>query len=125
MEELSERIVCQRIRNRIIEVLECVSSFDDVAKLGAFETINLCYDYLPLQNIRGLDVYTETEILILEKFVTQLNETSEATVCDIQEPTEIEQIEERNALRFVSAETVKLMNRLGRFSEDVESLRLM
>jgi hypothetical protein len=124
MEVASKKIVCQRIRNRIIEVLELVSSFDDVAKIGAFEAINLCYDYLPFQNFRSFDVYSNTEILLLDKFATQLHETSNLTTYDIQDKKVLEKSEEWTKLRLVSIKTVKLMNELGKFSEDVESLRL-
>ena len=48
MEHISQLLLYQRLRNRIIELLELHSSFEDIAMLGAFEAVNLVYDWLPL-----------------------------------------------------------------------------
>lgn len=47
MDEISQQLLYQRLRNRVIELLELYSSLDDLAKFGVFSAINMVEDWQP------------------------------------------------------------------------------
>ena len=52
MEQISRQLLYQRLRSRAIELLELHSSFEDIAKLGAYEVLNLADDFLSVDFTR-------------------------------------------------------------------------
>jgi len=120
MNDISERLLYQRLRNRVIELLELYGSFHDIAYFGAFETINLVEDCLPLDYEKVPQVFSQTEQDALREFLELWEVAADATAEDTQDVTWF-----RNSVEWVqlsrSAERAfRIFSERGRFSEDDE-----
>ncbi|HID03063.1 MAG TPA: hypothetical protein EYP18_07650, partial [Desulfobacterales bacterium] len=62
MDDISDNLLNQRIRNRIIEVLEITSSQSDLEKFGANEAVNMWEDWVDDERIKDYvePVFTKT-----------------------------------------------------------------
>ena len=64
----STKLTCQRVRNRIIELLDSYSSLEKIASQGAFEMINRVDDSFPIDYEKARGVFSESERQAIAKF---------------------------------------------------------
>ncbi len=70
MEEISELLLNQRIRNRIIEVLEVYASVDDQKFFGTGEVVNMWEDWVDDKRLPGYrePIFSKQEQLAISAF---------------------------------------------------------
>ncbi|WP_146132753.1 hypothetical protein [Hasllibacter halocynthiae] len=120
MEEISKQLLYQRLRNRVIELLDLYSSLDDIATLGAFETIDMVDDWLPLDYAAAPKVFSEKERVVIAKFLMLSNAAADATDEDTWKVDWFRDSEEWvNVSRF-SEQALAVFCERGRFSEESE-----
>lgn len=82
MERTSQQVKYQALRNGVIELLDMCSSLEDIAALGAFETINTIHDLLPLDYNKAPKVFSNKEIEAISEFIQLVEIASDATEND-------------------------------------------
>ncbi|NIK59579.1 hypothetical protein [Kribbella shirazensis] len=116
---VSSRLLDQRVRNRVIDVLELLGDGNaGVQDVGVAEYFNMFFDWAD-EPQRALSTYTATEVALLEKVLAVLLDALAATnglntvdeICDSGWPR-------RTAV--VAQEAFSAMVARGRFREDVE-----
>jgi len=120
MDEDNQQLLCQRLRNRVIEVLDLYCSFDDLAKFGAFEAINMADDFLPVDYEIAPKVFSQKEKDTVADFVKLLETASDATDLDISNVAGFESSSEWVQLCQAAKQAVLIFSERGRFSEDFE-----
>lgn len=120
MDQISQQLLYQRLRNRVIELLELYCSFDHLAKIGAFEAINLVNDWLPLDYAEAPNVFTEQEQRAISAFLKRYERASEATDEDIRDANSFKASDEWIRLSTVAEEALTVLLERGRFSEEIE-----
>jgi len=72
MSEISDTLLRQRIRNRIIENLEMLTDSDSVEKIGTDETLEYWYDYVDENKINFFiePVFTKSETNLIQQLHT-------------------------------------------------------
>ena len=128
VEEVSRRVVDQRVRNRVIEYLELAASFEaqieyDAARVVNVpnEVINQWQDWVPVSprlDPRVLEVYTAEE---LESLI-QFQEAWELATNGEGYPdlAEVQRLPSWIALRGAAETALAVFGRRGRLSEDRE-----
>lgn len=120
MEKISQQLLYQRLRNRVIELFEMHSSFENVATLGAFEMINLVDDILPLDYTEAPGVFSEKEQEAVDRFLKVYEITAEATKNDTWAIEWFKNSEDWVRLNEVANQAVAVFTKRGRFSEELE-----
>jgi len=82
MEHVSNRLLHQRLRNRVIELLDLHSCPDAVSRFGAHEAINLVDDFLPLDFHDAPGIFSEAEQLAITSFLILVDRASDVTDTD-------------------------------------------
>ncbi len=124
MYEISQQLLSQRLRNRVIELLDLYCSFDDLARLGAFEAINMVDDWLPLDYDKAPNVFIEKEKKAIAEFIHFFEEASNATDEDTWDVNWFRSSNEWVRLCAFAKNTLTILLERGRFSEDVEEISL-
>lgn len=124
MDEISQQLVYQRVRNRVIEVLELYCSLDDLAKFGAFEAINMADDWLVLDYKKAPKVFNQKERDAVGDFMKLWDVASNATNEDISSVAEFESSMEWVRLCETAKQAVLIFSERGRFSEEIEEVML-
>ena len=119
-EDVSSLLVKQRIRNRIIENLEFASSFDQIAKTGAFEAINMWEDFVTGESFDYFDepVFSILEQDAIRQFHVVWEECASQTKDDIFDARALEEIACWKNLQTIAASAVAVFQKRGRFSND-------
>ena len=126
----SIQVIEQRTRNRIIEHLELVSSFEDQRKYEANVPIAnvpaeiFCGwdDWVRDENINcyGPPVFSDEEMSAMKQF----HNTSQSVVDDLPDRrltlSEAQKLDEWERLRRAAEQTLAAFSRRGKLSEDVE-----
>ena len=130
-EEVSRKVVDQRIRNRVIEHLELQSSFalqDDYQRAVPYihvpyELINAWEDYIPRDpgdDPEVSSVYSDEEIEVLGRVHRAWNEAAEALPNDYPPLSDAQAMPEWQRWRAESASALAVFLVRGRSSEDHE-----
>ena len=122
MEDISQQLLYQRLRNRVIELLEMHSSFEDMAALGAFEMINTVDDWLPLEYSEVPKVFSEKEKEAVSQFIEFAEVAAEATNSDTWDVEYFQGTEEWVRLSEFSKHALVIFEKRGRFSEETEEI---
>ncbi len=77
MEQISRQLLYQRLRNRVIDLFEMHSTFEDT--LGAFEMIDMVDEFLPLDFEQAPNVFSEREKAAISEFMVLANRAADAT----------------------------------------------
>jgi hypothetical protein len=122
-EEVSERLVDQRVRNRVEEVLEILADGDaGLFAVGGKEHFNLFFDYidddLPY-DWRALSTYTAEEIEKIEHVLTSMLTALDATA-SLDTEAEIAATGWPQGVQPVAQEALTAMIARGRFDEERE-----
>lgn len=131
MENISRTLLDQRLRNRVIELLELCASFEDIATLGAFEVINMIDDWLPLESDKALNVFetskvfSENEKQATAQFFKLMENAAEVTDQDCWDVAWFESSSEWVELSKFSKETLEIFAKRGRFSEEIEGAKII
>lgn len=125
MEEISQQLLCQRLRNRVIEVLDLYCSFDDLAKFGAFEAINMVDDWLPLDYDKAPNVFIEREKGAIDEFIRCFKAASNVTEEDNLDVNWFKSSEEWFHLSAAAKDALLVLLERGRFSDEMEEPSLI
>jgi hypothetical protein len=129
--DASERLIEQRVRNRIIEYLKLAASFEEQQQYERhvpiayvpYEVINQWGDQVwkhPRENPHNNDVYDEAEVDALSRYQEVLDATSRAVPDDYPVLSEVQAMPEWASLRESAEQTLEVLMRRGKFSEDRE-----
>lgn len=121
MASIPEKLLHQRLRNRVIEVLEIASSPESIAEFGAFGTIDWLDDFLsttPNDEPAANDVYTGEERMALARVTEAFEAASDVTDVDLYDAGQIAAIVEWQNLIAVSNGALDVFAKRGKFSED-------
>lgn len=123
MKEISRQLLYQRLRNRVIELFEILSAIEDIARLGAFETINTVYDLLPLDYGEAPKVFSVQEKEAIAEFIELVESASDVTNEDVWDVEWFESSQEWARLAAFAKTAVTMFYVRGWFSEDKEDPR--
>jgi len=121
--EVSEVLLKQRVRNRIMEVIDVLAEPEDIARLGLFEVINLWNDFGPGQGDTEWysgPVFTTEEIALINQVELSVEKVARANKTDLFELEDILASPEIRPLIPTAREAREVFNRRGTFSEDTE-----
>ncbi len=121
-ENISKILLQQRVRNRIADVLDQASSFEGIARFGAFEVINRWEDWVskPKEDFFAEPVFSELEQAAIRRFHAIWDKCAEQTNEDTFDAHALSELEQWRAFRMAAESTLKLFEQRGRFSEDEE-----
>ena len=122
MDGISQQLLYQRLRNRVIEALDLYCSFDDLAKLGAFSAINMVEDWLPLNYEAAGTVFDQKEKNSVSEFIRRFNVAADATDADIWSNASFESAPEWVRLSETAKNAFIVFSERGRFSEECEEV---
>lgn len=122
MEEVSQEVIYQRVRNRVIELLDMYSSFDDVATVGAYEMINMVDDQLPLDYDKAPKVFSEKEKEIINKFMELVDGAADATTENVWDVVWFKNSVEWVKVSEFAKQALAVFSERGRFSEEHEDV---
>jgi hypothetical protein len=119
--EISDTLLKQRLRNRVIEVLDMFSDQSSVEKIGSDEIIEFWYDYVDDEKLSFYDepVFTKNELNALKRFHNLL-ECSYKKVPSTWLLTELASCEPWLQLRASAKVELEIFLSRGRFSEECE-----
>lgn len=130
-ERPSERVIAQRMRNRMIEALDLAASFDKQLEYEA----NVPIAHVPSEVIcwwedsfmgpeyadrYELPVYTPEEVAAMVRFHAVWDRVCEDLPGPLSPLRELFELEPWQRLRDAAAEALAVFMRRGKFSEDVE-----
>lgn len=119
---MTSQLVYQRIRNRIIEVLEWLIECESTPpELGLNELINFWKDWVSSslqENEFPISVYTELEDKLLREVNSAINAFCEVTPLSIIDEAEAMALPEWKVLIAAVWRTYIAMMKRGKFSED-------
>lgn len=123
MEEVSERVVDQRVRNRIMEVVEVLAGGDAaVSEVSFGNYFEFFYDWIPHRDSGGMyenSAVTSEERALLQRVSTLLDDASDDVPPEMTEEAFIA-TGWLGRIQPVAIEALALMRARGRFSEDRE-----
>ncbi|WP_170765313.1 hypothetical protein [Ruegeria lacuscaerulensis] len=122
MEEISRQLLYQRLRNRLIELLDMYSSLDDIATLGAYEMIELVGDLLPLDYDEAPKVFSEKEKEAISKFTELAKNAADATVEDTWSVDWFKSSDEWVSVSEFAKQALIIFHERGRYSEEHEKV---
>ena len=120
MEEISRQLLYQRLRNRLIELLDIYSSFDDIATLGAYEMSEMVCDLLPLNYEEAPKVFSEKEKEVIARFIELADGAADATKEDTWNVDWFKNSEEWVNVSNFAKQALAIFSKRGRFSEEHE-----
>jgi hypothetical protein len=126
----SHRLVIQRVRNRVIDVLECFASFEQ--QLEYARSVPICYVPYELictwqSNVPSArpaefaePVFTRSERDAVAKFHAAWDRTSAAIPTNFPPLNDVLRMPEWASLRDAASEALAVFNVRGRLSEEIE-----
>jgi hypothetical protein len=122
IENPSETLINQRIRNRIIEALEIYLSIEFQERFGLDEVINIWEDWVDNERMPEYTepVFTKQEQFAITNFHKQWEKVCKNTPQIM--PSVKAMIEDKNWIQLINIaeETLKILLLRGRLSEEVE-----
>lgn len=120
METISQQLLYQRLRNRLAETFEVLSSFEHLARYGAFATINLIDDIFPVCPHAAPGVFSKEEHDIIARFLKAFEIAAEATKKDTWSIEWFRGSEDWLRLNEIANQALVIFAKRGRFSEEFE-----
>lgn len=119
---ISRTLLQQRVRNRLIDVLEVAASFEDIAKFGAFEVINWWEDWYRPDDpaFYGEPVFTPDEQGQIARFSKVWNETADVKESNIFDADKLKALPHWSRFREAAESALQVFMQRGRLSEEVE-----
>ena len=118
---VSDQIIAQRVRNRIIEWLEWACDFESSPSPGIVALVNFGFDFLQ-DDFKPADylppTYTEEETQILSKVHQALCWFCEATPANLDDHTPFQELPAWQLLLLFTREALAIFNKRGRLPED-------
>lgn len=122
MEKISQQLLYQRLRNRVIELLDTYSSLDGIATLGTYETIEMVGDWLPLDYAEAPKVFSEKEKVVIEKFMALATAAADVTEENTWNIDWFKNSEEWVRVSEFAEKALAVFSERGRFSEETEEV---
>jgi len=122
-EAISETLIRQRVRNRLIEYFDFASSFENIARFGVFEFINRWNDWVdddPNSPFFAEPVFSELEQAAIRRFHAIWDHCAEQQEEELFDAQALSELEHWCAFRLAAKSTLKLFEQRGRFPEDEE-----
>jgi hypothetical protein len=122
MEEISNILLNQRIRNRIIEVLEITASYEKQEKFGGNEVINMWEDWVDDNRIGEYiePVFSKQEQECLTEHHKTWSYVADHTPQFLPDINELEGNEYWSSLMASASKALSIFNRRGKLSEENE-----
>jgi len=122
MEEISDLLLNQRIRNRIIEVLEITTSYEEQEKHGGDEVINMWEDWVDDERIGDYvePVFTKKEQERLAEFHKAWNYVSNHTPQFLPDISELKKNNDWTNLMASASDALAVFRQRGKLSEESE-----
>ncbi|MEM8823000.1 MAG: hypothetical protein AAGF30_05255 [Pseudomonadota bacterium] len=120
MEQVSDQVLFQRIRNRVIELFELYQSLEDVAQFGAFETLNMADDWLPVEYERAPLVFSQNERDAVDQFLAHIQAAAATTGEDTWDVDWLRNSTQWIQLSMHANLAAATFAKRGRFSEERE-----
>ena len=120
MSEISEQLLYQRLRNRIIEELDHASSLKSVSEIGSFETIGGIFDFLPIDFHVVPNLFDLAEQDALAMFLTLADKVRSETGQATWDLAFFEQSPMWVELSRSAQKGLSIFMKRGRFSEEEE-----
>ena len=122
MSEVSERLLAQRLRNRMMEQLTCLVDWQDRLTWGAAEYFNAFFDFFPDRPpLRDNPALTEAEREALTSVLSLMAAAADGTPRDVT-ASELKASGWPQRVAPVARSALDLMSERGRFSDDLEEL---
>ncbi|MEP3845711.1 MAG: hypothetical protein ABJM43_10285 [Paracoccaceae bacterium] len=125
MKEISQQLLYQRLRNRVIELFEMHSSLEDMATLGAFEMVNMVDDWLPLGYDEAPNVFSEKEKAVVAEFMELADRAADATDENTWKVEWFKNSEQWVRLSEFAQQALVTFSERGCFSEEYEEVLTM
>ena len=121
-EIISTTLLQQRVRNRMIDVLEIAASFEDIARWGTFEVINRWEDWYhgPDPAFFAEPVFSPEELRQIDVFTAAWDATPQIDEPQFFKSEEIHGLTHWQRFRAAAQEALSIFEKRGRFSEDNE-----
>lgn len=132
--DATDRLIEQRVRNRIIEYLELAASFEEQRRYERavpiahvpYEVINQWDDWVwtdPASNTYNLDIYAAAEVDALCHFWETLAKVSDAVPDNYPALSDVQATPEWMLLRETAERALEVLMKRGKLPEDVEISR--
>lgn len=129
--DVSDRLIEQRVRNRIIEYLELAASFEDQRRYERdvpiahvpYEVINQWGDQVyrhPSENPHNFDIYDTAEVEALCRYHEVLDVVGRTVPDDYPTLGDVQAMSDWQLLRDTADHTLGVLMRRGKFPEDRE-----
>ncbi len=122
MDEIRQQLLYQRLRNRVIELLDLFCSLHDIASFGSFEAINMVEDWLPLDYEKAPKVFSQKEKKAVREFMELWEVAADVTNEETQNVEWLERSVEWVRLSKSAKRALRIFSERGRFSEDCEEV---
>ena len=124
-DKISNTLLRQRVRNRLIEYFEWAASLETIAGFGAFETINAWEDWVASPDLSWFQepVFSRQEKDAIATFYSVWDAAAEATEEDIFDAAKLSQQEAWIRFQQEAAGALKTFLERGRFSEEEEAFK--
>ena len=121
MTEISDTLLKQRLRNRLIESLDAFADNDTVEAVGTDEIIQIWYDYMDEDRMEFFDepVFSVEELNAIKRFHNLLDKTHQ-NIPSTWKLEELEGIEEWSALVAMACKGVSVFYKRGLLDEETE-----
>lgn len=121
MPEISDTLLKQRLRNRLIESLEAFADEETIAAVGTGEIIEIWYDYMDDDRLGFYDepVFSSEEVNAIKRFHNLLENTYKR-VPDTWKSEELEECGEWEHLVAVAREEHAIFLKRGLSNEESE-----
>ena len=119
-ESISTTLLQQRVRNRMMDVLEIAASFENIARFGSYEVINRWGDWHhgPAPAFYAEPVFSPEEVRQIIAFAVVLDEAAEIDEPQYFKPEQLYGLMHWRRLRAAAEEALAVFERRGRFPED-------
>lgn len=122
MGEVSDRVILQRLRNRVMESLEMLRDGVSVDEIGTAEVINIWYDYVDGEERLSFfreAVFTEEELASINEMMEVMETNCEAVPCTWAQ-RDLAFCEPWSNIVFTANKALLVFEKRGRFDEDRE-----
>lgn len=123
-EMVSQKVILQRIRNRIIEYLEITSSVHEQRKVEPNELINMWEDWVCEKRVSTYSepVFSKLEQQALSEFNSTWNHVVDSTPDTLPTYEVLEKNKYWNKLALEALKTLSVFMERGKLPEDVEAI---
>jgi len=119
---ISRTLLQQRVRNRLMDVLEVAASFEDTAKFGTFEVINWWQDWYHMDDLAlyGEPAFTADEQRQIAAFAKAWSETADVEESNIFDAEKLNALPHWRRFREAAQVALQVFELRGRLSEAEE-----